>query len=83
MSEKFIGIDPRDVRNITCIGGGPIGAGWAAWFLARGYGVTAYLHDMAEEAVFTITDRHGLDQPGIPWTCQRCLARQSLLHQRP
>ena len=31
MSGKFIGIDPRDVRHITCIGAGPIGAGWAAW----------------------------------------------------
>jgi len=49
LSRKFIGIDPRDVRNITCIGAGPIGAGWAACFLARGYGVTVYLHDMAEE----------------------------------
>ena len=49
MGEKFIGIDPRDVRYITCIGAGPIGAGWAAWFLARGYGVPANLHDMAEE----------------------------------
>ena len=49
MGEKFIGIDPRDVRNITCIGAGPIGAGWAAHFLARGYGVSVYLHDMAEE----------------------------------
>lgn len=49
MSGKFIGIDPRDVRHITCIGAGPIGAGWAAFFLARGYGVSVYLHDMAEE----------------------------------
>jgi carnitine 3-dehydrogenase len=48
--EKFAGIDPRQVRNVTCIGAGPIGAGWSASFLARGYRVTAYLHDMAEEA---------------------------------
>ena len=48
--KKFAGIDPRQVRNVTCIGAGPIGAGWSASFLARGYRVTAYLHDMAEEA---------------------------------
>ena len=50
MSTKFTGINPHEVRNITCIGAGPIGAGWAASFLARGYRVTAYLHDMSEEA---------------------------------
>jgi carnitine 3-dehydrogenase len=49
MSEKFISIDPRDVRHITCISAGPIDAGWAACFLARGYGVTVYLHDVEEE----------------------------------
>ncbi len=30
---------PQDVRTITCIGGGVIGAGWAAGFLAKGYDV--------------------------------------------
>jgi carnitine 3-dehydrogenase len=49
MTHEFAGIDPLAVRNITCIGAGPIGAGWAASFLARGYKVTAYLHDMSEE----------------------------------
>ena len=49
MTRKFKGSDPRSVRNITCLGAGPIGAGWAASFLAKGYLVTAYLHDMAEE----------------------------------
>ncbi len=49
MTEKFTGIEPRKVRHITCIGSGPIGAGWSAWFLARGYKVTAYLHDLAAE----------------------------------
>ena len=42
-------MSPEDVRNVTCIGGGPIGAGWSAYFLARGYEVTSYLHDAAEE----------------------------------
>jgi carnitine 3-dehydrogenase len=49
MTKKFNGIDPREVRQITSIGAGPIGAGWAACFLARGYKVTTYLHDMSEE----------------------------------
>ncbi len=49
MTEKFEGIDPHSVRHVTCIGAGPIGAGWSAWFLARGYKVTAYLHDLAAE----------------------------------
>ena len=43
-------IDPKNVRNVTCIGGGPIGAGWAAYFLAQGYQVTSYLHAPSEEA---------------------------------
>lgn len=44
--------DPRDVTHITTLGAGPIGAGWAAFFLARGYNVTAYLHSMDERAAF-------------------------------
>jgi carnitine 3-dehydrogenase len=43
---------PNGVRRVVSIGAGPIGAGWAAHFLARGYDVTAYLHSMAEEPVF-------------------------------
>ena len=50
MAVRFKGMDPADVRRIACIGAGPIGGGWAAWFLAKGYQVTVYLHDMAEEA---------------------------------
>ena len=42
--------DPKAVRNIAVLGAGPIGGGWAAHFLARGYDVTVYLHDPAEEA---------------------------------
>lgn len=49
MSTTFKGIDPEAVRRITCIGAGPIGAGWAAYFLAQGYEVTSYIHDPAEE----------------------------------
>lgn len=40
------------VKHVTSIGAGPIGAGWAAHFLARGYDVTAYLHHKDEEATF-------------------------------
>ncbi|MBN36393.1 MAG: 3-hydroxybutyryl-CoA dehydrogenase [Rhodospirillaceae bacterium] len=40
---------PEDVRNITCLGAGPIGGGWAAYFLSRGYDVTSWVHDASEE----------------------------------
>ena len=39
----------EDVRYITTLGAGPIGAGWAAYFLAQGYDVTAWIFDGAEE----------------------------------
>ncbi|MCP4332886.1 MAG: 3-hydroxybutyryl-CoA dehydrogenase, partial [Gammaproteobacteria bacterium] len=39
---------PEKVTQITCIGAGPIGGGWAAHFLAQGYQVTSYLHDVSE-----------------------------------
>ena len=44
--------DPHSVTRVTSIGAGPIGAGWTAHFLARGYDVTAYLHDVAETDAF-------------------------------
>ncbi len=43
---------PQEVKRITTIGAGPIGAGWAAHFLARGYDVTAYLHSLDEVPAF-------------------------------
>ena len=43
---------PDVVTRIASIGGGPIGGGWAAHFLARGYDVTSYLHDEAETPAF-------------------------------
>ena len=46
MGKKFV--DPDQVKRITSIGAGPIGAGWAAHFLAQGYDVTSYLHDESE-----------------------------------
>lgn len=40
--------DPLTVTRVTSIGAGPIGGGWTAHFLARGYDVTAYIHSEAE-----------------------------------
>ena len=40
--------DPAAVKKVTCIGAGPIGGGWTAHYLARGYHVTTYLHDASE-----------------------------------
>lgn len=45
-------VAPGDVTRVTSIGGGPIGGGWAAHFLARGYDVTLYLHDPKELPAF-------------------------------
>ncbi len=42
--------DPKAVRRVTSLGAGPIGGGWAAHFLARGYDVTAYIHAEGERA---------------------------------
>jgi len=39
---------PENVKQVCCIGAGPIGGGWAAHFLAQGYRVTSYLHDASE-----------------------------------
>ncbi len=43
---------PEDVRCVASIGGGPIGGGWTAHFLARGYDVNSYVHDPSEESAF-------------------------------
>ncbi len=44
--------DVSQVRRIASIGGGPIGGGWTAFFLSRGFDVTSYLHEPAEEPAF-------------------------------
>ncbi|WP_338550434.1 3-hydroxyacyl-CoA dehydrogenase NAD-binding domain-containing protein [Roseovarius phycicola] len=36
--------DPMSITRVASLGAGPIGGGWAAHFLARGYDVTAYIH---------------------------------------
>ena len=43
---------PNKIQTVTSIGAGPIGGGWAAFFLSRGYQVRAYLHSMDEEPIF-------------------------------
>ena len=45
-------INPEQVTRVTSLGAGPIGAGWAAHFLARGYDVKSYLHDESELVSF-------------------------------
>lgn len=42
-------VDVTKVRRVACIGAGPIGAGWSAYFLANGFDVSTYIHDVDEE----------------------------------
>ncbi len=42
--------EPREVRRVACIGGGLIGSGWAAGFLASGYDVVVHDPDPGAEA---------------------------------
>lgn len=44
--------DPKAVKRVTSIGAGPIGGGWTAYFLSRGFEVIAYIHDEAERHKF-------------------------------
>ncbi|MCB1472910.1 MAG: 3-hydroxybutyryl-CoA dehydrogenase [Rhodobiaceae bacterium] len=49
--------DPSSVTRVTTLGAGPIGGGWAAHFLARGYDVTAYVHAGSErDALMAVID---------------------------
>ncbi|MGI9310087.1 MAG: 3-hydroxyacyl-CoA dehydrogenase NAD-binding domain-containing protein [bacterium] len=60
--------DPARVKRIAVIGGGPIGAGWSAHFLARGYDVACYLHGRDERRAFDAvvdTAWHSLEALGI------------------
>jgi carnitine 3-dehydrogenase len=58
--------DPAAVRRVASIGAGPIGAGWAAHFLARGYDVAAYIHSETERPGF-------LDVLDTAWTSLEAL----------
>ena len=42
-------VDVTKVKRVACIGAGPIGAGWSAYFLANGFDVSTYIHDVHEE----------------------------------
>lgn len=60
--------DPASVTRVACIGAGPIGGGWAAYFLARGYRVTSYLHAESEyDALMRLLDTAwaSLEQIGL------------------
>ena len=45
-------LDFKKVTTVSSLGGGPIGAGWAAHFLSKGYKVKSYIHDINEQASF-------------------------------
>ena len=45
-------VDISSVKTVCSIGGGPIGAGWAAFFLAKGFLVKAYIHSEKEKEEF-------------------------------
>ena len=47
---EFLNIEK--VKNISSIGGGPIGGGWTAFFLSKGYNVKSYLHETKEKEMF-------------------------------
>lgn len=51
--------DPSSITRVCSIGAGPIGGGWAAHFLARGYDVSAYIHDPAERDALMSVIRTG------------------------
>ena len=40
------------ISSVSSVGGGPIGGGWAAHFLAKGLKVRSYLHDKNEKKLF-------------------------------
>ncbi len=49
--------DPSSITRVASIGAGPIGGGWTAHFLARGFEVVAYIHDPSErDALMAIVE---------------------------
>ena len=44
--------DFNKVTTVSSLGGGPIGAGWTAYFLSKGYKVKSYIHDIDEQSSF-------------------------------
>ncbi|MFN0192010.1 MAG: 3-hydroxyacyl-CoA dehydrogenase NAD-binding domain-containing protein [Aestuariivirga sp.] len=45
-------LEVTKVKRVASLGGGPIGAGWTAHFLARGYDVVGYIHAKSEEPMY-------------------------------
>ncbi|QOF75069.1 3-hydroxybutyryl-CoA dehydrogenase (plasmid) [Aminobacter sp. SR38] len=74
-------LNPQDVTKITSIGGGPIGVGWAAHFLARGFDVTLYLHDAAEiPTARAILDTAWISLAGLGIAPNASIERLSIVH---
>lgn len=72
---------PGDVTRVTSIGGGPIGGGWAAHFLARGYDVTLYLHDPKELPAFkAILDTAWVSLTSLGLASGASLGRLRIVH---
>ena len=46
--------DINKVKTVSSLGGGPIGAGWAAHFLSKGYKVKSYIHDIGEKSSYEL-----------------------------
>ena len=44
----------EEVVTVSSLGGGPIGAGWAAHFLSKGYKVKSYIHDINEKSSYEL-----------------------------
>ncbi len=64
----MLNLAPENVKRVTCLGAGPIGGGWAAFFLAQGYHVTSYLHAASEyDALMRLLDTAwaSLEQIGL------------------
>lgn len=60
--------EPEQVKRIACLGAGPIGGGWAAYYLAQGFKVRSYLHDAGEyDALMRLLDTAwaSLEQIGL------------------
>lgn len=58
--------DPSEVTRVASLGAGPIGGGWTAHFLARGYDVNAYIHDPAErDALMAVVETGWVSLTGL------------------
>ncbi len=58
LNSKEADLNLREINNVNrvlSIGGGPIGVGWTAHFLSKGFKVRAYLHSPDEETIFRQT----------------------------